>query len=282
MITQTDAWLAEMGQSHLVAFAAAVWALFACMANAGAPPNVLRGPFNPPNVNIAPDLNLAIDYVMSSPNQCGVTRLRRNGMIYSHKELYEGLQKEGLSLLELNKTSRYYYPDDINCTFTVCVGTGWQVQLLFPIGLQLECATDNSTCDCLEVYDGYTTDAPLIRKLCGDNNGTRGMRRVAAVVRTNRSVRRVCRHPYFQLRFEFCVHDDVDGLLKRCSEMHLDGQVALFVHDPSHAYGGRSKPSQVYPSLKSSRVRPLLSCCYTLSCDTLSCDTLPVEVNRLR
>ena len=124
MITQTDAWLAEMGHSHRVAFAATVWALFACMANAGAPPNVLRGPFHPPNVNIAPDLNLAIDYVMSSPNQCGETRLRRNGMIYSHKELYEGLQKEGLSLLELNKTSRYYYPDDINCTFTVCVGTG--------------------------------------------------------------------------------------------------------------------------------------------------------------
>ena len=30
-----------------------------------------------------------------------------------------------------------------------------------------------------------------------------------------------------QHRFEFCVHDDVDGLLERCSEMHLDAQVAL-------------------------------------------------------
>ena len=93
---------------------------------------------------------------------------------------------------------------------------------------------------------------------------------VAAVVRTSRSIHRVCRHPRrersnvdrvyrrreycirkrtgrdaqsglspseivddvpalvdFQHRFEFCVHDDVDGLLERCSEMHLDAQVAL-------------------------------------------------------
>ena len=112
------------------------------------------------------------------------------------------------------------------------------------------------------------------------------MHRVAAVVRTSRSIHRVCRHPHrersnvdrvyllreycirkrtgnhrsskavrlwvrrrkgdvqsglspseivddvpslvdFQHRFEFCVHDDVDGLLERCSEMHLDAQVAL-------------------------------------------------------
>ena len=31
----------------------------------------------------------------------------------------------------------------------------------------------------------------------------------------------------FQHRFEFCVHDDVDGLLERCSVMQVDAQVAL-------------------------------------------------------
>ena len=152
------------------------------------------------------------------------------------------------------------------------------------------------------------------------------MRRVAVVVRTSRSIHRVCQHPRrersnvdrvyrrlwvqrrgrlnefvrlspgdaqsglspskivddvpalvdFQHRFEFCVHDDVDGLLERCSEMHLDAQVALLYQTearPHHTSPGvRSKPKKVYPSRKSSRVRPFPS----------SCDTLPVDVKRLR
>ena len=113
----------EMGLIRRVALNA-VCALLACVTYTETHAQTHNDPFHAADLNIAPDLNLDVTYVMSSPNQCGAFRLRRNGMIYSHQQLYEARRNLGMSLQEMNTTARFNYPDDINCTFSVCVGTG--------------------------------------------------------------------------------------------------------------------------------------------------------------
>ena len=107
-----------MAQTHrLASFAACT--LLVCIAMTGVHANATH----PSTSILAPDLNLETAFVMSAPAQCGANRLRRNGMVYSHQELYDGRQN-GMSDEEMNKTGLQFYPDDINCTFTICVGIG--------------------------------------------------------------------------------------------------------------------------------------------------------------
>ena len=110
----------EMGQARRLATVAEC-ALVICIAIAGV--HAQNGTVHPMSSIMAPDLNLETSFVMSAPEQCGAHRLRRNGMLYSHQELYDGRQN-GMSDAEMNKTGLQFYPDDINCTFTICVGIG--------------------------------------------------------------------------------------------------------------------------------------------------------------
>ncbi|KAI0219881.1 hypothetical protein LSAT2_028582 [Lamellibrachia satsuma] len=107
-----------------------------------------------------PALNLVID----SPEWCGTHIYARNGYVYSHQKARE-LARGDVSLrLEAKEN---HYAIDVNCSLTIQAGLESRLLLQFPRRIDLECATDGKTCDCLYIFDGASRRDPLLVSVCG-------------------------------------------------------------------------------------------------------------------
>ncbi|KAK2171386.1 hypothetical protein NP493_1072g00011 [Ridgeia piscesae] len=111
-----------------------------------------------------PDLDRLSHRAIASPEWCGARTHGRNGYVYSH-EMARKLASEGVGLRWEAKEN--HYPIDANCSMSIYAGLESRLLLQFPRRIDLECATDGTMCDCLRIYDGTTSDDPLLLSVCG-------------------------------------------------------------------------------------------------------------------